>query len=72
MITNRDIKEELVSKRLHSFATLKDIKIIMEAAEGEDFTQARKTKLYINHSGEYCQLLEILNSQNDKKLYCSH
>lgn len=54
------IKAELAKKRNKIHATKKEIETILKAANTGNWDDARQTKLYINHGGEYCTLLEIL------------
>ncbi len=64
-----DLKNILKRRRLNSKATLKDIGIVLDwYINGMDtsyFIKVRETRLYNMHSGEYCVLLEVLNSDLD-------
>ena len=65
------VKNDLIRRRGESKATLKDIQTVLNWHQarigGQDhiadelLSKVFKTKLYINHGGEYCELLEILN-----------
>ena len=65
--TPKQLKEELQSKRSSKVkATLKDIETVRNdrfRADG-DYTESHKTKLYNEHSGEFCTLLEILSKHS--------
>lgn len=62
--TPKQLKEELQGKRSSKVkATLKDIETVRNDRfrEDGDYTESHKTKLYKEHSGEFCTLLEILS-----------
>ena len=41
--------------------TLKDIKLILECYKNGNYEPVYDTNLYVNHGGDYCRLLEIIN-----------
>lgn len=64
----RLLKAELNHKRKNNKASLKDIQIIVKCYIKEDYKQAHQTKLYINHGGAYCTLLELIEAPKIQKL----
>lgn len=46
--------------------TKKDIVLILCCMLNDNFTPMYDTKLYKNHSGEYCKLLEFMEEYNPK------
>lgn len=56
----RSIKEELKRCRRKSYATLVDLRLLVECGEKINFSEMQETKLYRLHGGEYCEALEIL------------
>lgn len=59
----KEVKKALIEKRIKSMASLKDIAIVLtyiDSKKAEDFEKVKVTKLYNKHSGEYCQLLELV------------
>lgn len=39
----------------------KDIALYLKCQKIGDYTEIHKTKLYINHGGTYCHMLEVVN-----------
>ena len=64
----RELKAELQAGRRCSKATLKDINLTVEAWRRDDWEQVKKSKLYNNHGGEYCYLLELIAAKKVKIL----
>ena len=67
--TPKELKMELQNKRSSNIrATLKDIEIVRDdyfnshISQIANYARSKNTRLYEEHSGEYCTLLEILNS----------
>lgn len=61
-ITNqaRTLKSKMATKRTQVHATLKELSLLVQCSILEDYTQMKQTKLYNNHSGEYCEYLEMI------------
>ncbi|MEK5060963.1 hypothetical protein MHB81_21740 [Paenibacillus sp. FSL H7-0326] len=55
------ILSKIRSKRENSQTTMADIKRIVAAYESGDWSEVIDSKLYREHSGEYCELLEYIN-----------
>jgi len=53
----RGCKKYLNKVRIKSFASLKELKIIVNCFINNNFEQAKETKLYKAHGGEYCESL---------------
>ena len=57
----REAQKVLYSRRKNCKVALKDIAIVINCKDKEDWTAAENTKLYKLHGGAFCELLEILN-----------
>ena len=56
----RKIKEELKKRRIKSYATLVDLRLLVKCKEEINFLPMQETKLYRLHGGEYCEALGVL------------
>jgi hypothetical protein len=63
MRLNSEILKKIRSKRKPSFTRLVDIDNLILARIGDDYSPMFTTSLYINHGGEYCELLSIINEK---------
>jgi len=54
------LKKEMEKYVQKPKATYKDLVILLQCVEKEDYSEVRKTKLYNKHSVEYCEYLEII------------
>ena len=55
----RQLKEQ-VSKGRKVKASIKDIALLLQCKQNEDFAPMRATKLYQQHGGEYCEYLSLI------------
>lgn len=54
------IKKEMKKHRKKKHWTKKDLELILNAKKSGDWSIVHQTKLYNEHGGEYCSLLEVL------------
>ena len=57
------ILAEIQQRRQHSYTTKLDIIRILEAKTTDNWTEVYSSKIYNLHSGEFCELLSIINEQ---------
>ena len=55
----RELKEKMKQRR-NTKATLKDIALLLICKKKDNFDPMQETKLYQNHSAEYCEYLEMI------------
>jgi len=55
------LKAKMQAER-ESRGTLKDIMLLLQCKQKEDFMAIRNSRLYKFHGGEYCRYLEFLYS----------
>lgn len=58
----KKLKKEMLKVR-EAKASLKDIQIVIDDYNNQDFTKSKKTKLYNLYGGEYCEYIELLNGK---------
>lgn len=61
MINIDKVLQEIKSRRGKTYTTKKDIIRIQKAKESGDWQEVHNSKLYNKHSGEYCELLQIIH-----------
>ena len=57
-------KAKQLKQKMHTFrtpkATIKEIILLIQCKEKENYEQMYNTKLYNKHSGEYCEYLGLI------------
>jgi len=56
----RNLKLQMEPKRKQVHATLKELSLLVQCSILEDYLPMQQTKLYNNHSGEYCEYLSMI------------
>lgn len=56
----RKLKKEMSKRQRVVRATIKDLVLLLECREKDDYEPIKKTKLYKKHGGEYCKYLELI------------
>lgn len=59
----KEIKSELKKERNIIHMTKKELSLILEAIESNNWDKVKETKLYTKYSGEYCEILAIINNK---------
>lgn len=57
----RQIKNEMRTRRDAVRATHNELIQLLKCHEAEEYSPMQNTKLYNNHSGEYCEYLSMLD-----------
>jgi len=55
----KQLKQQMSARRIPK-ATIKEIILLLQCKENENYKPMFTTKLYCKHSGEYCQYLELI------------
>ena len=56
----RKLKNKMKDRRSNIKGTLKEICILIDASKTGNYDIVYKTKLYCEHSAEYCEYLELI------------
>jgi len=56
----KQLKQKMHTLRTNPRATIKEIVLLIQCKEKENYKEMYSTKLYNKHSGEYCQYLELI------------
>ena len=56
----KQLKQKMYTLRINPRATIKEIILLIQCKQKENYEQMYNTKLYNKHSGEYCQYLELI------------
>ena len=56
----KQLKQKMHTLRTTSHATIKEIILLIQCKQKENYEKMYSTKLYNKHSGEYCQYLELI------------
>ena len=57
----RQCKAIMQTRRNQPKGSLKDIVSLIIAMESGNYSEVSRTKLYMKHSAEYCEYMEIIN-----------
>ena len=56
----KQLKQQMSTLRSKPKATIKEIILLIQCKQKENYEEMYSTKLYNKHSGEYCQYLELI------------
>ena len=56
----KQLKQKMLTLRADAKGSIKEIILLIQCRENENYEPMKNTKLYNKYSGEYCQYLEIL------------
>jgi len=56
----KQLKQKMSTLRTTSRATIKEIILLLQCKQKENYKEMYNTKLYNKYSGEYCQYLELI------------
>jgi len=56
----KQLKQKMCTLRSNPRATIKEIILLIQCKQKENYKEMYSTKLYNKHSGEYCQYLECI------------
>ena len=56
----KQLKQKMRTLRPNPRATIKEIILLIQCRENENYKPMQNTKLYNKHSGEYCEYLQLI------------